>query len=198
MIYSFQVWTIRILNSIGLGRLPWQRDWLFALEHSTISSWIPQINLVTKWKIQGVVQGNIVFWKHIWIMCWRTSWVWWINELMKNLRSITSFLLYLLFIYFISILFYIFFLILRSFFTRWTPIDYIGTKFNSTACATYGGQRESDFSLRRHFSMIMSSTHIPSQGLGWPEELVFRLIPKCAERRDWNPIHTYLTFTNAN
>ena len=34
---------------------------------------------------------------------------------------------------------------------------------NSTACATHAGQRESDLSLRRHFPMIMSSTHIPSQ-----------------------------------
>jgi hypothetical protein len=46
-------------------------------------------------------------------------------------------------------------------------------------CSTTG-----EFSKKRHFSMNMSSTHIPSQGLGRPEELVFSYIPKCAERRD--------------
>ena len=35
--------------------------------------------------------------------------------------------------------------------------------------------------------MILSSTHISSQGLGRPEEQVFRHIPKCAEQRGWAP-----------
>ena len=59
------------------------------------------------------------------------------------------------------------------------------------ACATIRhtdvGQRERHVSLRRHFSMILSSTHISSQGFGLPGEQVFRHILKCAEQRGWTP-----------
>ena len=33
------------------------------------------------------------------------------------------------------------------------------------------------------FSVIMTSTHIPSQDLDRPEALVFRTIPNCVERK---------------
>ena len=41
--------------------------------------------------------------------------------------------------------------------------------------------------LGRHFSMILSSTHISSQGLGRPGEQVFRHVPKRAERKVRTP-----------
>ena len=49
----------------------------------------------------------------------------------------------------------------------------------------YRGQRECNVSLRRYFSMILPSTHISSQGLGWPGEQIFRKTSKCAEWRGW-------------
>ena len=44
------------------------------------------------------------------------------------------------------------------------------------ACST---KHTHDISLRRQFSLILTSTYISSQGLGWPEEQVIRHIPKC-------------------
>ena len=51
---------------------------------------------------------------------------------------------------------------------------------------TKAGQRDREFHCEGTFR-CKTSTHISSQGLGRPEDQVFRLIPKCAQRRGWTP-----------